>query len=328
MITPKFTRRVVCSLLAGTAVLAHAQSTTFPNRPITVVVQSAPGGLLDAVARALGPKMAKTLGQEIVVDNKAGAGGIIAAAAVAKAAPDGHTLFLTDQGPSAINPVLYKKLPYDPVKDFEPVASVAIAPLFLVANASAPFNDLKGLIAYSKSHPKAISYGSTGVGSLHHLSMESLRKEFGIEWVHVPYRSTAQSVPAVVAGEVQLLFSALPAATAFLQNGRIKLLGVNSPARSPKAPDVPAIGEALQIKDYAFASEMGILAPAGTPAAAIAKLNEAVRVALQDKEVLERFGPLGIEARPSTAAEYGQMLQRQLVRFDAAVRSAGLAGSQ
>jgi tripartite-type tricarboxylate transporter receptor subunit TctC len=321
----QFARNVLCCLVASTAVLAQAQS--FPNRPLTIIVASAPGGLLDAVARALGPKMAKTLGQEVVVDNKAGAGGIIAAAAVAKAAPDGHTLMLTDQGPPAINPVLYKKLPYE-AKDFEAVSSVAVAPLFLVANASAPFNDLKGLVAHSKAHPKAISYGSTGIGSLHHLSMESLRKEAGVEWVHVPYRSTAQSVPAVVSGEVQLLFSALPAATAFLQNGRIKLLAVNTTTRSAKAPDVPAIGEVLGLKDFSFASEMGVLAPAGTPAATIAKLNEAIRTALQDKEVLDRFGPLGIDARPSSAAEYAQILQRQLVRYDAAVRSAGLAGTQ
>jgi tripartite-type tricarboxylate transporter receptor subunit TctC len=307
---------------------ANAQSTSFPNRPVQLVVASVAGGLPDTVARAIAPKLSADLGQPVVIDNRSGAGGTIAATSVSRASPDGYTIFLTDQAPVAINPTLYRKLAYELQKGFEPISSVGISPLFLVVHPSVKASSLRELIALAQANPGSLSYGSSGVGSLHHLSMEGLKKSQRLDLVHVPYRGTGQAVPAAVSGEIQLMFSALPAAKSFIDSGRLKVLAVNTASRSEQLPGVPTLAEVTGDAGLVYPSELGLLAPARTPASVVARLNAALAAALSDPSTIQRLGALGIQAGSSTPEEYARQLERLSLRFSNLVRAAGLHGSE
>ncbi len=257
--------------LLATLVVACAAHAQYPARPIKIVVPYAAGGLPDTMTRAVTPKLGEALGQAVVVENMGGAGGISGVTEVARSSADGYTLLVADVGQIAINPHLFSKLPYAPLKDLAPVSLIGTSPLYLVAHPSVPANSLQQLVAYAKAHPGKLNYGSSGIGSIHHLATEALKAGFGIDIVHVPYKGTGQSVPALLGGQVALLYSALPSIAGHLKDGKVKILAISSAKRSAQTPEVPTVAES-GIPGYDYVAEIGMLAPAGTPREIIHRL--------------------------------------------------------
>jgi len=309
---------VIAALLVACA--SHAQN--YPSRPIRIIVPYAPGGLPDTMTRLVGGKLADPLGQPIVVENMGGAGGINGVAEVVKSAPDGYTLLVADVGQIAINPHLFSKLPYQPLKDLAPVSLIGTSPLYLVAHPSVPANTLKELVALAKKEPGKLNYGSSGIGSIHHLATEALKAGFGIDIVHVPYKGTGQSVPALLGGQVALLYSALPSIAGHLKDGKVKMLAISSAKRSPHTPDVPTVAE-NGIAGYDFVAEIGLLAPAATPREVIQRLaGEMAKVAKQP-DVVKRFTELGIDAVGSSPADYGALNKTEFEKYGRLVKETG-----
>lgn len=299
---------------------AFAQSARFPEKPVRVLVGYAPGGLPDTVARVVSQKMAERWGQQAVIENRAGANSGLAAELVANAPPDGYTLLVTDNSTHAINPFLYRKLPYDPAK-LLPVSLVARAPLYLAAHSSFPANTLAEAIALLKANPGKFTYGSSGIGSTHHLCMEFFKAALGIDMAHVPYKGTGQSVPAVIAGQVPLVWSAYPSLAGSAKDGRIKLLAVNSLRRSTSAPNLPTVAET--IPGFDFAPTIGFFAPAGTPRELIARLSADANEAARSPEVTAKLAGLDIQTVGSTPEEYAASLKGDEGRYAKAVKISG-----
>jgi tripartite-type tricarboxylate transporter receptor subunit TctC len=310
--------------LALGAVFCHAAAQDYPTRPIRVVVPYAAGGLPDTMTRILTQRLAESLGKPLVVENRPGAGGISACELVAGSAADGYTLLIADVGQTAINPALYSRLPYDPVRDFAPVSIIGISAQFLVANASVPANTLNELVALAKAKPGQLRYGSGGTGSLHHLSMEALKGPLGLDIVHVPYKGTAQAVPAMLSGEVQLVFSALPSIAAHLKTGRVKVLAVNTLKRSAQAPEVPTIAEVTGIEDYDYPPEIGVLAPSKTPKAVVNRLAADIARTVRHPDTVGRFTALGIEGIGNTPEEYARQIRIDIEKYAKAVKASGV----
>jgi tripartite-type tricarboxylate transporter receptor subunit TctC len=310
------------SLLAGLAFAASAFAQAYPSRPIKVVVPYAPGGLPDTIARVVGVKLSDAFGQQVVVENMGGAGGISGVSEVAKAQPDGYTLLVADVGQIAINPHLFSKLPYAPLKDLAPVSLIGTSALYLVAHPSVPANSLKELVALAKAQPGKLNYGSSGIGSIHHLATEALRSGFGIDIVHVPYKGTGQSVPALLGGQVSLLYSALPSIAGHLKEGKVRMLAISTAKRSPQTPDVPTVAES-GIPGYDFVAEIGMLAPAGTPREVVNRLAGEVAKAMKQPDVVQRFGQLGIEPVGSTPEAYGQGNKAAYDKYASIVKASG-----
>ena len=295
-------------LIAALAVAASAQAQNYPARAIKIIVPYAPGGLPDTMTRLVGGKLAEPLGQAIVVENMGGAGGINGVAEVVKAAPDGYTLLVADVGQVAINPHLFSKLPYQPLKDLAPVSLIGTSPLYLVALA--------------KREPGKLNYGSSGIGSIHHLATEALKAGFGIDLVHVPYKGTGQSVPALLGGQVALLYSALPSIAGHLKDGKVKMLAISSAKRSPHTPDVPTVAE-NGVPGYDFVAEIGLLAPAATPRDVIQRLaGEMAKVAKQP-DVVKRFTELGIDPVGSTPEAYAALNKSEYEKYGKLVKETG-----
>jgi tripartite-type tricarboxylate transporter receptor subunit TctC len=319
---------VVCGLmrLLAVAALCAAQGAlaqvpkNYPDKAVRVIVGYSPGGLPDTIARVAGRKLGEIWGQQVVVDNRPGANSILGADAVAKAAPDGYTLLMTDNSTVAINPFLYSRLPYSG-KDLVPAALVARAPLFLAVHPSVPANSFRELIALLRANPGKYSYGSSGIGSTHHLCMEYLKSVLGLDIVHVPYKGTGQSVPALVAGQVPMVFSGYPTLSAHARDGRIKLLAINSLKRSDLAPDVPAIAET--IPGFDFAPTFGFFAPGGTPREIIAKIGADSAEAVKSRDVLERLRSLGIDAVGLSGDDWVPLLKADAGRYSKAVKISG-----
>ncbi len=297
----------------------HAQA--YPVKPVRMLVGYSPGGLPDTVARIVAQRLGDRWGQQVVVENRPSANAVVAADAVAKAAPDGYLLLVTDSSTTAINPFIYAKLPYQP-KDLLPVSLIARAPLFLAANDTIPVKTFQEFVALAKAQPGKLSYGSSGIGSTHHLAMESLKASLGLFIVHVPYRGTGQSVPALIAGQVPVVFSAYPSLASYVRAGQVKLLAVNSLERSKLAPDVPTIAE-LAIPGFDFAPTIGVLAPAGTPAEVVNKLSTDIAQVVRIPEVVQQMSNLGIEAVGGSAAEYAAQLKGDAERYQVAVKRSG-----
>jgi tripartite-type tricarboxylate transporter receptor subunit TctC len=311
-------------LLAALACAGIANAQNFPVRPIRAVVPYAAGGLPDTMTRIASQKMTEVLGQQIVEDNRPGAGGISGCELVANASPDGYTLLIADVGQTAINPALYAKLPYDTLRDFTPVSLMGTSGQFLVAHATVPANTLKELIALARSKPGQLRYGSGGIGSVHHLSMEALKTPLKLDIVHVPYKGTGQAVPALLAGEVSLLFAALPSIAPHVKAGRLKLLGVNTLKRNAQAPGVPTIGEITGIKDYDYPPAIGVMAPAKTPKAVIDRLAAAVQKAVQHPDTVARYTTLGIDPVGNTPEQYLAQTRADIAKYARAVKSSGV----
>lgn len=296
----------------------------YPTRPIRAVVPYAAGGLPDTMTRIAAQRMIEILGQQIVVDNRPGAGGIGACELVANATPDGYTLLIADVAQTAINPALYAKLPYDTLRDFAPVSLMGTSAQFLVAHSTVPANTLPELIALVKAKPGQLRYGSGGIGSVHHLSMEALKTPLKLDIVHIPYKGTGQAVPALIGGEVSLLFSALPSIAAHIKAGRLKLLAVNTIKRSPQEPNVPTIAEVTGIKDYDYPPAIGVLAPAKTPRAVINRLAAAIAKAVHHPETVSRYTALGIDPVGNTPEQYVAQTRLDIVKYAKAVKAAGV----
>jgi tripartite-type tricarboxylate transporter receptor subunit TctC len=243
--------------------LSAAQAQTYPNKPIRLVVGFAPGGNTDTVARVVGQKLGERLGQQVIIENKAGAGGTIGTAEVARAAPDGYTLTMGTTTTHAIAVAAYAKLPYDPVADFEPIALVANAPYLLVVNSSLPAKDLKEFIALVKSQPGKLNYGSAGQATTTHLVMATLATRAGLDMVHVPFKGNAPATTAVLANQVEILFGALPPLLPHVSSGRLRALAISSGKRSPSLPAIPTVAEA-GFPDFDISLWLGFFAPKGT----------------------------------------------------------------
>ena len=313
--------KIAVLAVALAALVTGAAAQDYPARPVRLVVGYSPGGTPDVMARVIGERLSKSMGQPFVVENKPGAGAIPATELVARAAPDGYTLLVADIGQLAITPFLFKKVPFDPLKDFAPVSMVASTPLFIAANPSLGINSLQDLVARAKAQPGKLSYGSAGIGSIHHISMESLKAELGIDLQHIPYKGSGQSVPAFMAGDVSILAGALPALTPAIQGNKAKLLAVTSLNRFSTRQDVPTVSETL--KGYDYPSEVGFLAPAGTPPAIVNRLAAEINKHLKDPEVIKRLEQLGSDAVGTTPAEYAENLRRNMQKYEKAVKISG-----
>ena len=310
---------LLVALAAACSASAVAQS--YPSRSVKLVVPYTPGGSTDVLARVIGQRLSESLGQPFVVENRPGAGGIAATLAVAKSPSDGYTLLVTDMSQVVINPFLFSKLPYDPVKDLAAVSLVATIPLYVVAQPSLGFDSLPRLIAMAKENPGRLSYGSAGIGSLHHIAMESFKAAVGVDIVHVPYKGSGQSATAFMAGELPLLVTGMSAVGAHVKSGKGKLVAVTSAARSAQTPEVPSISEL--VPGFDFSAEFGLLAAAGTPDAILTKLSVEVVKALSYPDTMQRLAPMGMEAVGSSPEAYAANIRRNLERFSKAVRISG-----
>jgi len=313
----------VALALAPLCAAAMASAQTYPARSIQVIVPFAGGSASDVITRVLLARMGTSMGQRFVVDNRPGAGGNTGTAAVLKAEPDGYTLVMSTLGPLAANKTLFRELGYDPERDFEPIALFAIVPNVIVVSAKLPVKSLAEFIAYAKSHPKEINYGSVGPGSSQHLAGVYFEQVTGIEMTHVPYRNIAQYVPDLIAGTVPAGFQFLPNVAAPLQSGDARALAVTSEKRMAALPDVPTVAEA-GITGYAPSGWLALLAPRGTPKPIIARLNEALADAIRDPGVRGRFSELGAEPAASTPEELARFIAAEIVKWRAIITKAGI----
>ncbi len=300
---------------------AYAQS-EYPGKPIRLVLGFPPGGISDVLARAIGAKLYTAMGQQVLVDNRAGAGTTIASDLVAKSPPDGYTLFMQDITTHAINASLYRKLPYDSVKDFTPVALVATTPLMLLVHPSLPVKSLKELIALAKSKPGQIVYASSGNGTILHLSTERLKSMVGIDMVHVPYKGSAPAVQALLGGEVAVSFSTMPPALPNVKAGKLRALGVTGAQRSPAVPDVPTISEA-GLKGYEMVLYSGIIGPAGIPRDVVNKLNAEIAKAVNSSDFRQTLATIGAEPVTLTPEQFAAHLRSDIDKLGAIVRAVG-----
>ena len=289
--------------------------TPYPSKPIRLVVPFTPGGSTDILARSIGQKLTEAWGQPVIIDNVPGAGGSIGADRVAKAAADGYTLLMGHIGTLAVNPSLYPHLPYDPVKDFAPVAWVARVPNVLVVNPSVRAGTAKELVALAKAKPGQLAYGSGGNGSAANLATVYFKLETGTSILHIPYRGTAPAVTDILGGQIQVLFTGAPAVIGQIKSGQLRALGVSSPQRLDALPEVPTLAEATGIKGFEADQWYGVVAPAGTPRDVVAKLNAQINAALASPELKARLGNEGAIATPTTPEAFGQLIARELARW-------------
>ncbi|NWG24330.1 MAG: tripartite tricarboxylate transporter substrate binding protein [Pseudorhodoplanes sp.] len=307
------------AVVAAAASPAFAQG--FPTRPITLIVPFAPGGSTDVIGRVVSEAMRPHLGQHIVVENRAGAGGSIGTAAIAKAAPDGYTIGMGTASTLAINPAAYRTLPFDVLTDLAPVGGIAAVPNIMTVNADLPVNTMAQFIAYAKSRPGKLSYGSSGNGSVSHLMGEQCKLASGTDLIHVPYRGIGPALNDAVAGQIQVLFDNLPTSLPLVQAGRLRALAVSGPKRVAALPDVPTFGE-LGFDDVNWMAFFGMVAPAGTPPAAIATLNDALNNALADPAVREKLTAQQAEVTGGPPEKFSAEYRKALEAMRRAVAAA------
>jgi tripartite-type tricarboxylate transporter receptor subunit TctC len=306
--------------LLGAFVPASAQD--YPNRPITLVVPYAAGGGNDVMARIVADKMSRALGQQIVVENRAGAGGTIATRQVAKAVPDGYTLVIGGTGTLAVNPTLYTNVGYDPRKDFAPVGLIGTSALVVLVHPSIAATNIRELIALARKEPGKLNYASAGVGSGIHLGTVLFEQMADIRLTHVPYRGTGPALTDLVGGHVAIYFSSLPSAIGIAKEGKVRPLAVTGAQRSDVFPDLPTVAEAA-LPGFEAVLHYGIVAPAGTPRAIVDKLNAALRDALAAPDTRDRMAKDGTEPLPSTPDEYAADIDREETKWSAIVKKSG-----
>jgi tripartite-type tricarboxylate transporter receptor subunit TctC len=305
------------------AVPALAQS-GYPNRTIRIVVAFPPGGGADLTARVLAQKMGESMGQPIVIENKPGANGSIGTEIVTKAPPDGYTLLVLDRGALSINPSLYAKLPYDPLKDLAFVGIATEGPYVLVVNPALNVKSLAELVAVSKAKPGTLNYASFGIGSLPHLNLEALNRRMGIDLVHVPYKGAAPAAQAVVAGEVGVTISSVPALQGFIKDGRLRAIAVGADKRIALLPDVPTMTESGGGADTLIPVFFAVAAPAGTPPAVITRLNAEMKKALADPATAEKLQNAGLEPTGSSPEQMLTTVKQDTAHFSALVKQIGI----
>jgi len=321
-------RRAVVSLgialivaLAGASVRAQD---SYPSKPVRIMVSFAAGGPTDQVARVMSAKLTELLGQTFLVENRTGAGGNIGAAEVAKAPPDGYTLLMATVSTHAINPGLYKSMPYDPVKDFAPVGQVGVTPCVLAVNPSLPVTDVKGLIALVKANPGKYSYGSSGMGSILHLCGEQFKTSAGgLQMVHVPYRGSAPMMADLVGGQIALAFDALPTVLPQVQAGKIRAIGGGMATRARAMPELPTLQE-QGVSGFECYTWNAILAPAKTPARVVAALSDAINKALADAVILKRLQDVGVDPTPGgTPEKLAEFIRSELAKWAPIIDASG-----
>lgn len=312
-------------LVVAVATTAFAQNapgkSNYPTRTIRILLPFPPGGGSDIVARKLAQKMTEHWGQQVVVDNRPGAVGNIAAEAAANAAPDGYTLFVAASAQLAVNPAIFPKLPFDPVKSFAPISLVGSVPNMLVANPSLPVHSLKEFINFAKARPGQLNYASAGSGSTAHLSVELLKLETGIELVHVPYRGGSLALTDVISGQVPLMSAGMPSVLGHVKAGKLRALGITALRRSPAAPEIPTFSET--IPKFESIVWYGMLAPAGTPADIVEKLNEEVSNILRMNDTRDVFAAQGIDTIGGSPAEFAAYIKSELAKWAVVVKKSG-----
>jgi len=316
-------RTLILAAALSLPAITFAQA-AYPSKPIKFIVPYAAGGLPDTVARIFAQRLTDRLGQSVVIDNKPGANGVVAAQALATSPADGYTFLVTDGSMFSINPAIYKNLSYEYKRDFLPVSLAARAPLYLAVHPKTGVNTLQEFVALAKSKPGTLNYGSSGIGSSHHLTMEAMKAALGLDIQHVPFKGSALSVPALIGGQVDVAFSALPSLAGFVKDNRVKLLGTNAAQRSAVAPNVPAIAEI--VPGFDFAVIVGVLAATGTPAAAIERISAEIEKIAKTPETIQVLANAGIDAVGSGPAEYGRAVLAENERLAAAIKTAGIKG--
>jgi tripartite-type tricarboxylate transporter receptor subunit TctC len=309
------------ALTSGGVLSVNAQ--TYPAKPIRMVVGFPPGGSADVNARHFAQAMSGQVGQQIVVDNKSGAGGNIAAAEVARSKPDGYTIFYATSA-IVLAPSLYSKLQYDPFKDFVPVALTANIPLLLAVNPALPVKDVKELIAYAKAKPEGISYASSGAGAILHLAGAQFAKTHGLKMTHVPYKGSAPALTDVMGGQTEMIFVPINEAIGHVRANRLRALAITSTKRSPLLPETPTLAEATGVKDAEVGAWSGIVVPKGTPKEIVTRLNAEVNKALTNPELLQRLEAQGSEPLGGTPEQHEAHMKREFTRWGNVIREAGI----
>jgi tripartite-type tricarboxylate transporter receptor subunit TctC len=313
-----FTGLVTLFLVWG---LTFAESPKYPIKPITIIVPAPPGGTADISMRIIAHKLNENLGQQIIVDNRPGAGAIIASQLAAKAAPEGYTLFMNYTS-HAINPYLYKKLPYDTLKDFTPVTLLGRTPLVLVVHPSVPAKSLSEFISYAKSHPGKMNYGSAAIGGASHLGMELLKMKAGIDIVHVPYKGGAAAAADIISGQIQVLFDSLLPLQPHIKAGKIRPLAVTSAKRTEISPDLPAIAET--IPNFEASAWFGIMAPVATPKELVARLNAEFIKVLRSPDIKAKLTKQGFEIAGTSSEEFLVFIKSEMDKWSKVVQAAGI----
>ena len=312
----------MASLLAGRAVAqpaAVSASRGFPDKPIRLVVPFAPAGAGDLFARTVAQRLKEAWGQEVVVENRGGAGGNIGMGYVAKSAPDGYTLVLGNLGVLAINPALYKEMPFDSVRSFEPISLVGGTPLLLVVHPSVPVKTVKELIALAKAQPGKLNFASAGTGGPTHLAGEILKSEAGINMIHVPYKGNMAAITALISGEAHLMITTILTPLPYLHSGRLRALAVTTRKRQPAVATVPTMAEA-GVAGFEVSGWYGVLAPAGTPRDIVTKLNAEIVRMMQTPEVIEQFAKQGLEVFGSTPEQFAARIKSDIVKWGKVVK--------
>ena len=315
---------VVCAVCIST--LAFSQATPpYPTKPLRILVGFSPGGASDITTRIIGQKLGEQLGQPVVIDNRAGAAGAIAARIVKDAAPDGHTLLSGATSILALNPALSNKLEYDSVKDFAPVLHTVLMAQVLVAHPSVKASNLRELITLAKARPGELNYSSSGSGSSSHLAVELLKVMTGINLVHVPFKGGGQSMPALLAGQVQLIFDPIPTSLPHVKSGKLRALAISTAKRSPALPELATVAES-GVTGYESSLWYGLLVPAATSASIIARLNRATNDVLRMPDLNERFAALGAETTGGTTAAFRTYLAEEIAKWGKVIKAAGIKG--
>ncbi|PJI98898.1 tripartite-type tricarboxylate transporter receptor subunit TctC [Acidovorax sp. 69] len=314
--------RTWITLAAGLALSAIAHAQAFPTKPIRIVVGFPAGGPLDQHARLLTDKLQGVLGQPVVMDYKAGAGGTVGAQDVMKAPPDGHTLMLANTGVMVINPALYSRLPYATLRDFTPIARTAMQPLALLVNTNVPAKNLQEFMAYAKSRPGQVNFGSAGNGGISHLVPEMFKTATGLFMVHIPYRGSAPAFTDLMGGQVQFMAESIPQAAAYHKQGKVRALAVTSRERNPALPEVPTVIES-GLKGFEVVGFYGFLAPAGTPKDVVSKLSDALGQVLQMPDVRNRMVSQGADPAFLGADDFAKFLAAETPRWADAVKKSG-----
>ena len=316
------TLRAICAILGCALAAPPVFAQPYPDKPIRVIVPVPAGGTPDVVARMVSPGLSALLGQQLVIDNRGGAGGLIGAELAAKAAPDGYTLFFSSPGSLTILPHMHKKVEYDTLRDFAPVSLVASGPFLLITHPSVPVKTVKDLIALAKAQPGKLNYASAGSGAANHLAMELFKSMAAVDITHVPYKGAPQAVTDLIGGSVNLMFNSIPPVIQHIRAGRLRLLAVSSAKRSPQLPDVPTVSEA-GVPGYEFTTWFGLLAPARTPPAILARLNAELVKVVHAPEMKAQLEIQGYDPVGGTPQEFSAFIRAENAKYAKLVRLSG-----
>jgi len=317
-------QRWMSALAVAAALVApgEAPAQGYPTKSIRLVAPSTPGDAPDVIARLVAERLSAALGQQVVVENRPGAGGVVGSEIVAKSAPDGYTLIMGNAGSHGINAAVYSKLPYDILKDFAPVSQIAVAPNIFVVNPGLPVTTIPEFIAYAKARPGQLSYASGGNGSSSHMSMELLKSMAGIDVVHVPYKGSTPALTDVISGQDAVMSVNMPPAVPHVKSGRLRALAVTTRSRTPSMPDLPTVAESLP--GYETVAWFGVLAPAGTPKDVVNRLSMEIAKIARSPDMRERFEGMGAEPVGSTPEEFGAVMARDIAKWTALAKSVGI----